>query len=58
MLKYTNVRCLLFLLISVMTLLLLEGGAQGAALSHQRTFAVGHSIRRLNVPGTLGENRP
>jgi predicted dienelactone hydrolase len=25
---------------------------------HRRGFAVGHSIRFLNVPGTLGENRP
>ena len=58
MLKFTNVRCLLFPLISVITLLLLEGGAQGAEVSPRRSFTVGHSIRRLNVPGTLGENRP
>jgi hypothetical protein len=58
MLKFTNVRCLLFLLLSVVTLVLMEGGAQGAEVSTGRTFTVGHSIRRLNVPGTLGENRP
>ena len=58
MLEFTNVRCLLFPLVSVVSLLIMEGGAQGADVSHQRTFAVGHSIRRLNVPGTLGEDRP
>src|ERR671925_636028 len=25
---------------------------------HHRSFVVGHSVQRLNVPGTLGENRP
>jgi len=36
----------------------MEGGAQGAEVSPQRSFIVGHSIQRLNVPGTLGEDRP
>jgi predicted dienelactone hydrolase len=34
------------------------GGAKAADVSPRRTFAVGHTIQRLNVPGTLGENRP
>jgi len=58
MLKFTNVRCLLFPLISVITLVLMEVSAQGAEVSTRRTFTVGHSIRRLNVRGTLGEDRP
>jgi predicted dienelactone hydrolase len=58
MLQFTIVRRLLFPLLSVVTLLLMEGGAQGAEVAPRRTFTVGHSIRRLNVPGTLGENRP
>jgi predicted dienelactone hydrolase len=61
-------RCFLFALISVVTLVLTQDGASGADVSprdagrisggHRGTFTVGHSIQRLNVPGTLGENRP
>ena len=58
MLKFHNVRCLLFSLISVAALVILQDAAQGADGSPRRTFTVGHTIRRLNVPGTLGENRP
>jgi pimeloyl-ACP methyl ester carboxylesterase len=56
-------RSLLFALISVVTLVLTEGGARGADVSpmdegQRGGFTVGHSIRRLNVRGTLGETRP
>jgi predicted dienelactone hydrolase len=57
-----------FTLISVVTLMLAAGNARiaGAAPQDGRTddehqpgsFAVGHSVRLLNVRGTLGENRP
>ena len=28
------------------------------AAAHRESFVVGYTVRRLNVPGTLGENRP
>ncbi len=51
---------LLFILGLVpMTTLGQERPDAGRISGRQRgTFTVGHTIRRLNVPGTLGENRP
>ena len=58
MFKFNNVRCLLLSLILGAALVPMEGAAQGADVSARRIFTVGHSIRSLNVPWTLGENRP
>jgi predicted dienelactone hydrolase len=68
MLHYRNGRRLLIALISVVTLVVIEGRARSSSVSPQDeepdsgqqpgSFTVGHSIRRLNVTGTLGENRP
>jgi predicted dienelactone hydrolase len=33
-------------------------GVTATAEVHQDSFVVGHSVRRLNVPGTRDENRP
>lgn len=56
-------RSVLYALISVVALVLAEASARGADVSPRDAgqpggFAVGHSIQRLNVLGTLGENRP
>ena len=58
MFKFNNVGCLLLSLISGAALVPMECAAQGADVSARQIFIVGHSIRSLNVPGTLGENRP
>jgi predicted dienelactone hydrolase len=60
MLKFDNVRCLPFALISVAFLVPLEGDAQGADVSQppQSFYTVGHTVFELDVIGNHGEHRP
>ena len=58
MLNFTNVRGLLCLLISAVTLVPMAGGEQSAKVPAGRTFPVGHLIQHLDVPRTFPEIRP
>ena len=47
-----------FWFLSLFLISLMGSRVTATAAVHQRSFVVGHSVQRLNVPGTLGENRP
>jgi pimeloyl-ACP methyl ester carboxylesterase len=47
-----------FWFLSLFLISLMGSRVTATAEVHQDSFVVGHSVRRLNVPGTLGENRP
>ncbi len=47
-----------FWFLSLFLISLMGSSVTATAAVHQGSFVVGHSVRRLNVPGTLGENRP
>jgi predicted dienelactone hydrolase len=47
-----------FWFLSLFLISLMGSRVTATAAVHQDSFVVGHSVRRLNVPGTLGENRP
>jgi hypothetical protein len=48
-----------FWFLSLFLISLMGSRVTATAAVHQGSFVVGHSVRRLNVPGTpLGENRP
>jgi predicted dienelactone hydrolase len=47
-----------FWFLSLFLISLMGSSVTATAAVHQGSFAVGHSVRRLNVPGTLGGNRP
>lgn len=47
-----------FWFLSLFLISLIGGRMTATAAVHRGSFVVGHSVRRLNVPGTLGEDRP
>ena len=47
-----------FWFLSLFLISLMGSRVTATAAVHQGSFVVGHSVRRLNVPGTLGEDRP